>query len=139
LADERLSLLGLDHPLIAGYLDVLRSTAAESLGLSVKGVDGRQGILSLWHVVATDDKHRQRSIVVSLAVDEEGKRSPPMEKFVDKLFEAEPSAPAMDREQAAERLAVVIEPMLHRDLVHRGLVRPGQAYETDLVGWIEVV
>lgn len=139
LADERLSLLGLDHPLIADYLDVLRSTAAESLGLSVKGEDGREGILSLWHVVATDDKHRQRSIVVSLAVDEEGKRSPSMEKFVDQLFEAEPSPPVMDREQAAEMLSVVIEPMLHRDLVHRGLVKPGQAYETDLVGWIEVV
>lgn len=139
LADERLSLLGLDHPLIADYLDVLRSTAPESLGLSVKGVDGRQGILSLWHVVATDDKHRQRSLIISLAVDEEGKRSPSMEKFADQLFDAEPSAPALDRERASERLTTVLEPMLHRDLVHRGLVKPGQAYETDLVGWIEVV
>lgn len=139
LVDERLSLLGLDHPMIAGYLDVLRTTAAESLGLSVKGVDGRKGIVSLWYVVATDDKHRQRSIIVSLAVGEDGRRSPSMEKFVDQLFEAEPSAPAMDREQAVENLTAVIEPMLHRDLVHRGLVKPGQAYESDLVGWIEVV
>jgi hypothetical protein len=77
--------------------------------------------------------------MVSLAVDEEGKRSPSIEKFVDQLFEAESSAPALDREQAAERLAAVIEPMLHRDLVHKGLVKPGQAYETDLVGWIEIV
>ena len=62
-----------------------------------------------------------------------------MEKFADQLFDAEPSAPALDREQASERLATVLEPMLHRDLLHRGLVKPGQAYETDLVGWIEVV
>jgi hypothetical protein len=59
LADERLSLLSLDHPLIAGYLDVLSGTSTESLGISVKGADGRRRILSLWHVVAIDDKHRQ--------------------------------------------------------------------------------
>jgi hypothetical protein len=139
LTDERLSLIGLDHPLIADYLERLRSTTAENLGFSVKALDSRKGILSLWYVAATDDKHRRRSVVVCLAVDSENRRSPSMEKLADQLFELEPSAPSMDRKQAAERLADVIEPMLHRDLLHRGLVKPGQAYETDLVGWIEVV
>jgi hypothetical protein len=35
-------------------------------------------------------------------------------------------------------LVNAIEPMLHRDLIHRGFVREGQAYQAGLVGWIEV-
>ncbi|MEN3366482.1 MAG: hypothetical protein V7606_3756, partial [Burkholderiales bacterium] len=33
----------------------------------------------------------------------------------------------------------IIEPMLHRDLLHRGAVKDGQPYQASLVGWIEAI
>jgi len=36
-------------------------------------------------------------------------------------------------------LEQTIEPMLHRELLHRGLIRDGQSYQADLVGWVEAV
>lgn len=138
VADESLSLLGLDHPLIAGYLDAYRSISADQLGLSVRAANGKQGALSLWQVVSTNDKHHQVSKVVALGVDAEGKRQPLLEKLVDEIFHCDPSAPEADRPHALSMLANVVEPMLHRDLIHRGFVREGQPYEADLVGWIEM-
>lgn len=139
VADESLSLLGLDHPLIAGLLSTYRAVPADQLGFAVKSTDGRRGVLSLWQVVSTNDKHHKVSKVVALAVDGEGRRQPSMEKLVDDYFHGEPAEPATGRDQSLALLNDSIEPMLHRDLIHRGFVREGQAYESSLLGWVEVV
>lgn len=78
------------------------------------------------------------SSVVALAVDPEGKRSPPLEKAADDIFHAEPAPPGLSREEARTVLTDVLEPMLLRDLSHRGVVREGQPYQAELVGWVEV-
>ncbi len=138
VADESLSLLGLDHPMVAAYLAAYRSVPADGLGFSVKSVDGKRGALSLWQVVSTNDKRHQVSKVVALAVDAAGHRQPSMEKIADELFHGEPVAAGVGRSDASALLSETVEPMLHRDLIHRGFVREGQAYEASLVGWIEV-
>ena len=79
------------------------------------------------------------SAVVALAVDAEGKRCPPLEKAADELFRAELAPPRISREEAAHLFSETIEPMLLRDLVHRGAVREGQPYQAELIGWIEAV
>lgn len=136
VADEGLSLMGLDHTAVEGWLEAFHDTPAESLGLSVRG-GGRAGVLSIWHVVATDDKGRRTAAVIPLAVDSEGKRCPPMEKAADEMFHAEPARPSMGRDEALRLLSDTIEPMLLRELVHRGTVREGQPYQAELVGWVE--
>lgn len=138
VADESLSLLGLDHPMVSAYLDAYRAVAADGLGFCVKAIDGKKGVLALWQVVSTNEKRHQVAKVVALAVDAAGHRQPSMEKMVDEMFKTEPAAPSFSREEAATLLADVVEPMLHRDLIHRGFVREGQAYEASLIGWIEV-
>jgi hypothetical protein len=136
VADEGLSLMGLDHTAVEGWLEAFHDTPAESLGLSVRG-GGRAGVLSIWHVVATDDKGHRTAAVIPLAVDSEGKRCPPMEKAADEMFHAEPARPSMGRDEALRLLSDTIEPMLLRELVHRGTVREGQPYQAELVGWVE--
>ncbi len=138
VADEKLSLIGLDHPLISGYLDAYRSAPADSLGISAKSREGKVGTLALWQVVATNEKRHQVAKVVALAVDPSGHRQPALEKLPDELFTAEPAAASLSRDQAAGLLSDAVEPMLHRDLIHRGFVREGQAYEATLVGWVEL-
>lgn len=139
VANESLSLLGLDHPIMESYLGRYASLPAESIGISTKAVDGRQGVLSLWRVVSTDEKHRQKSLIVPLAIDADQKRCPSMERLLDRFFESEPASPNQERIVAESALSDAIEPMLHRELVHRGVAKPGQAYEASLIGWIECV
>lgn len=137
LADDGLALMGLDHPIVEGWMRVARESPPETLGVSVS-VPGKSGVLSLWHVVATNEKGHRVSSVVALAVDPEGKRSPPLEKAADEIFHAEPAPPGLSREEARTVLTDVLEPMLLRDLSHRGVVREGQPYQAELVGWVEV-
>ena len=138
VADETLSLIGLDHPLVAAYLDVYRTASADALGISAKSSDGKSGAVALWQVVATNEKRHQVAKVIALAVDSTGHRQPPMEKLLDELFQTEPASATLSRDQASSLLVDVVEPMLHRDLIHRGFVREGQAYEASLVGWVEL-
>lgn len=138
VADESLSLIGLDHPLIASYLEAYRAAPADALGISAKSRDGKPGALALWLVVATNEKRHQVVKVVALAVDPAGHRQPTMEKLLDEMFESEPAVTSLSREQASNLLVDSVEPMLHRDLIYRGFVKEGQAYEASLVGWIEV-
>ena len=139
VANESLSLLGLDHPMMESYLGRYASLPAELIGISTKAVDGRQGVLSLWRVISTDEKHRQKSLIVPLAIDADHMRCPSMERVLDRFFESEPASPNQDRTMAESALSDAIEPMLHRELVHRGVAKPGQTYESSLIGWIECV
>lgn len=137
MADEAYSLIGLDHPLVVRYLNAYRASPADVLGISARSRDGKTGAIALWQVVATDEKRHQVAKVIALAVDQAGQRQPAMEKLLDDLFQGEPAAASLARDQATALLANSVEPMLHRDLIHRGFVREGQAYEASLVGWIE--
>lgn len=139
VADESLSLIGLDHPLIGSYLEAYRAAPADALGISAKSRDGKPGALALWQVLATNEKRHQVAKVVALAVDPAGHRQPTMEKLLDEMFQNEPASASLSRERALNLLADSVEPMLHRDLIYRGFVKEGQAYEASLVGWIEVV
>ena len=138
VADETLSLIGLDHPLVAGYIDAYRAAPADALGISAKSRDGKSGAVALWQVVATNEKRHQVAKVIALAVDSAGHRQPAMEKLLDDLFQTDPASAVLSRDQASSLLVEAVEPMLHRDLIHRGFVREGQAYEASLIGWIEV-
>ena len=139
VADDSLSLLGLDHPLIARYLALYKSAPPDALGICAKSRDGKSGAIALWQVVATNEKRHQLAKVVALAVDADGHRQPTMERLLDEIFQRDSAPPALSRAAASNLLVNVVEPMLHRDLIHRGFVREGQAYEAGLVGWIEVV
>jgi superfamily II DNA or RNA helicase len=138
VADEKLALLGLDHPVIAGWMEKARTLGAEGLGISVSSDIAKEGVLSLWQVVAQNEKNHRVATVLPLAVDSEGRRAPVLEKSAGDLFWMKPVAPRLSRQEAAMVLSESLEPMLHRDLIHRGVVREGQPYQASLVGWVEV-
>lgn len=78
-------------------------------------------------MIATNDKGHRTSAVVPLAVDSEGRRCPPLEKTADDLFQAELAPRRHSRDEALRLPSESIEPMLLRDLVHRGIVREDRA------------
>lgn len=137
--DETVSLLGLDAPRIAGYLHRFKSLDASAIGLRVRSALDRGGVLSLWQVTCQNDKGHQVTSMSSLGVDANGQRYPALEKLAGDVFQFPDATGQASQIDGVSLLHDTIEPMLHRDLLHRGLVKEGQAYQASLVGWVEAI
>lgn len=133
---QDIELLGLDHPLMVSYLTRFRNLPTSDIGVRVRSENGRVGVLSLWHVTTLGDRGELRSNILPLAVDHDGQRVPAWERQVDRMFQLPPS---QTRQEANHQtLSTVIEPMLQRELVHRGIASEQRGYEARLIGWVEV-
>ena len=102
--------------------------------------DGHSGALAAWAVEARGDKGQVKRIIVPLAVDTEGKRLVPWERHPEKLWHAQPSSqPGAISEKMLSLLRESLEPMLQRELEHRGLAKGSRGFETKLIGWVEAI
>ena len=99
--------------------------------------DRRHGVLSLWHVATQGERGEIRTTVVPLAVDHQGQRIPSWEHQIDSLFNLPPAAAKTSPRDAI--LTNVIEPMIQRELLHRGAIGENRGYDARLIGWVEVV
>ena len=134
---QDIELLGLDHPLMVSYMTRFRNLPTAEIGVRVKCENGRAGILSLWHVTTLGDRGELRSNILPLAVDHDGQRVPAWERQLDRMFQL---PPGQDHQEVDDQtLSEVVEPMLQRELVHRGIASEQRGYEARLVGWVEVV
>jgi hypothetical protein len=137
---ENVQLLGLDHPLVAAYLKKFRELPPAELGICVQSPDGTAGILAAWAVEARGDKGQVKRMTVTLAVDGEGRRHVAWERHPEKLWGAQVSS--QNGNQADKNLAILrnsLEPMLQRELEHRGLDKVNRGFEAKLIAWVEAV
>ncbi len=95
-------------------------------------------ILSLWLVHSHPTDGDQKTYLIPLAVDADGQRVPTLEKHRDQLFWQEPKAPTLDSAERLKLLGNVIDPMLQREVQHRGIAAEQGGYAVELVGWVEV-
>ncbi len=137
LARSDVDLLGLDHPLVVDYMTRHRAVPAQEIGVRVSAGDHRTGVLSLWHVTTQGDRGEIRTTILPLAVDFQGQRIPAWDRQIDALFQR-PYAPG-DHRPPADLLARVLEPMIQRELLHRGVIGEKRGYDARLIGWVEVV
>jgi superfamily II DNA or RNA helicase len=136
LTRSDVELLGLDHPLFASYMTRFRSLPPQEIGIRVRSTDGRNGVLSLWHVATQGERGEIRTAVLPLAIDHQGQRIPSWERQIDSLFNLPPSN--AHGEPRNELLTKVIEPMIQRELHHRGAIGENRGYDARLIGWVEV-
>jgi len=136
--EENLDLLGLDHPLVQQALARRKGLPPDELGFAVRG-EGGPAVLSWWFVETHGRSGEKRSIVQPLAVDLEGRRVPALERMGDALFTWPPAPPGLMMAHRERLLREHLEPMLQRDLQHRGLVPAGGGYSSTMIGWVEVV
>ena len=137
---ENVQLLGIDHPLVAAYLRKFRELPPEELGLSVKSPDSTEGVFAAWAVEARGDKGQIKHLIVTLGVDWEGGRHVAWERQPEKLWKS--SVSNGSGKQADQSLAIlrnVLEPMLQREVEHRGLGKANRGFEAKLIAWVEVV
>lgn len=124
---EKLHLIGLDHPVVSKQLDKYRDLDPEFLGFYSSELNSGESI-SIWKVHAENEKGHSVHSIMKLAVDEEGNRLPHLEKQVENII----------KKQVSSGNTVIdlhkIEAVLERELHHRNIVKPEQAYSAKLIG-----
>jgi hypothetical protein len=134
---ETLDVVGLDHPLIQRELSRWRETPPEQLGLCVQG-SGASAVLTHWLVEAQGGRGERRRIVLPLACLRDGTRSPAIERMGTSVFGLPPATSPYSAKERLDFLHEIVEPALHRELKHRGLVTGDAGFSADLVGYVEV-
>jgi hypothetical protein len=93
----------------------------------------------MWAVDARGDKGQLKRVVIPLAVDIQGKRLVTWERQPESLCRALPAS-LNGAAHPDERLALLrdtLEPLLQRELEHRGVVTSKGGFEAKLIGWVE--
>ncbi len=140
LQKENVQLLGIDHPLVAAQLKTFRDTPPEELGLCVQSSDGTAGIFAAWAVEARGEKGQVKRLILTLGVDWDGRRHVVWERQPEKLWRSPVSnGSAKQTEQKLAILRNILEPMLQREIEHRGLGKVNRGFEAKLISWVEAV
>ena len=134
---EGLELIGLDHPLMVEALERWQGLLPEMLGVTVEGGEG-PAVVSWWLIQTQGKSGEQRSSLQILAVDQDGKRISKLEQEGIDLLRRDAGQSNMSKENRQELLHNSIEPMIQRELDHRGLVPENGGYSSKLVAWVEV-
>jgi SNF2 family DNA or RNA helicase len=132
--NDGFNLVGLDHPFIEKLLLQFRQLPPEDVGLVATSPDGQRGVVSVWAVETNNDKGQVQHRIIKLAMNEEGLRVPVWEKHIGQFYDATYDGKPNRNIQISE-----IEPMLERELKHRGVVKEHQPYSAGLIGWVSVI
>ena len=135
---EDVDLLGLDHPLVQEALLRNGGIAPEQLGAAVDGRGDGLAVVTWWLVEVQGEGRERTNAVLRLAVSPGGLRLPLLERRSDDLFGWLPARPSLSPEERTTILNEHLEPMLHRELKHRGVVPDGGGFNAELIGWIEL-
>ena len=137
LEREDLELMGLDHPLVVSYISRYRDLSPNEIGIRVNSPDDRTGVLSIWYITIQGVRGETKTMILPLGVDDEGQRLPSWERQVNRLFQSTPVANSLP--SRPHLLTEILEPMLLRELIHRGIISENRGYDAKLIGWVEVV
>jgi hypothetical protein len=132
-----LELLGLDHPIVQDAIKRWQAIPAERIGVAVSGPEG-PGVLTWWLVETRGPSGEHRSCVLPLGVSGDGSRNVRLERLGTSVFKHVGDVRGRRPAVRTALLREKIEPMLERDLQHRGIVPEGGSYSTKLIGWVEV-
>lgn len=133
--NETWALMGLDHPYVTGALQKYSGQQIEGLGLSVQSANFSGGI-GFWLVDLLDSNSQNVRSILILAVDENGNRTPAIEKQAEKFFWEPPSEPKSSED--ALHLLSQMEEILDREIKQRFGSKSDQPYSAKLISWISV-
>jgi len=136
-AQEGLELMGIDHPLMLEALRRWQNLNPEMFGVAVDGEAG-PAVVSWWLIHTQGKNGEHRSFIQPLAIDGQGKRIPTLERQGLELFHHKPCRSDLSLEQRQEILHNTLEPMVQRELQHRGLVPKDGGFSSKLIGWVEI-
>ncbi len=133
--NETWALMGLDHPYVTRALQKYSGQQIEGLGLSVQSAEFSGGI-GFWLVDLLDSNNQNVRSILILAVDENGNRTPAIEKQAENFFWEPPSEPKPNED--ALHLLSPMEEILDREIKQRFGSKSDQPYSAKLISWISV-
>jgi hypothetical protein len=137
-SDEKLELLGLDHPVMEEALEKARIAPLDGLGVSVAGGEVEPILMSCWMVETSTGAGERRTAVQVIAVREDGTRLPAIESQADRYFSLAARAPVLSPERRVELVREVVEPCLQRELRHKGAANGDGSYSVEMIGYVEI-
>lgn len=136
--EEGLTLLGIDHPLMTRFIERWRGISPNLVGAVSSLAAGYPAVLTVWFVQSFGANSETASYVIPLAVDPEGKRVPQVERNFLECFSAPAGTPVLNPDDRQRLLSSFVEPVLQRELNHRGISGPDRSYMTTMLTWIEI-
>lgn len=134
---NELQLLGLDHPLVQEELKHWSSISSDELGISVQADVETEILLLIWETEIMISSGNRRTIVISIAMDESGKRHPSAEKIHHALFQKESCNPHFSAEQRNSIYRKFSESALQREIGYRGYTDI-EGYNPKIIGCVEL-
>jgi hypothetical protein len=138
-SNEKLELLGLDHPIMEEALRKARGGSPDGLGFVVDGGEGDPILMSCWLVESSAGAGEPKTAVQVIAVRADGTRLPAAERQADRYFGLAAGTPAFSRDQRLELYGKVVEPCLQRELRHKGAANGDGSYSVEMIGYVEIV
>ena len=140
-ADDRFELMGVDHPILIKLLHRWRELSPDGLGAVAYAPESvaDRGILTVWFVQSFGRATDTSSHIVPIAVDRSGQRLPSIEKRMNDVFMQPSTTPPLEQDERLNLLNDLIEPMLDRELKHRGIATTTGGHSSELIAWIELV
>jgi len=136
--DDGLVLIGIDHPIITQLTEQWQAADPAILGATANMGLSKPAVLTIWLVRSFGTGPDTGTHMVSIAVDQQGKRVPALEKQYRDCFRAPAGRPQFQQTERANLLHEHIELTLQRELGHRRIASPERGYSTELLAWIEV-
>lgn len=134
---KELQLLGLDHPLVQEELKHWSSISADELGISVQADVESEILLLIWETEIMISSGNRRTIVISIAMDESGRRHPSVEKIHHAFFQKESCNPHFSAEQRNSIYRKFSESALQREIGYRGYTDI-EGYNPKIIGCVEL-
>lgn len=135
---KELQLLGLDHPLVQEELKHWSSISADELGISVQTDVESEILLLIWETEIMISGGSRRTIVISIAMDESGRRYPSAEKIHHTFFQKESCNPHFSAEQRNFIYRTFSESALQREIRYRGYADI-EGYNPKIIGCVELI
>lgn len=135
---KELQLLGLDHPLVQEELQHWSSISADELGISVQADVESEILLLIFETEIMISSGNRRTIVISIAMDENGRRYPSIEKTHHAFFQKESCSPHFSAEQRNSIYRKFSESALQREIGYRGYADI-EGYNPKIIGCVELI
>lgn len=137
--DDQMSLLGLEHPFVKQLLDEDRQLEGSARALAASRSGPTKGVLTVWHVSLQDATQRFTQKLISIGLDDQGKRSKAIELLGTLLRNLSPSSQSeVTSAGRIDLVNTVLPDMLRRDLAHKGLLSDSITLAWRLLAWIEL-
>jgi len=138
-SEDNLELMGIDHPRVKEELDRWGRAPPEELGVAVTGDVDELVVLSLLMIETSSGQGERRVVIQPIAVSLEGGRMPMVERQAERYLLGLPTAPVLVAEDRIQLFTRVIEPMLQRELRHKGAMNGEGSYSAELIAYVEIL